>query len=523
VNKAQLLWHEYKYFPYERELARREAQTMLGAGVEESEIGLVVPLRSGHAQHAARLTYFKGIRTGLNLIVPDQARLEASVGTNGSAWRPETEPMPKLRRQSTRYSAHGLHEYRGKFNPQVVRAVGNLLGLDTGCWILDPFCGSGTTLLEAAHIGWNCGGLDVNPLGVLIANTKVTAFKTSPRVLSDESERLIGELEKGCHKQAINWKTQLPNTEYLVNWFTEPVLAQLAFVLDRIERVKVNKLQAVFRVVLSDLCRAVSLQDPGDLRIRRRKNPEANYAVIPAYADSLRSKVSSIIRAREQVSLKDAKQKALLIDSRSSKGVQRLLAECGRAAFDAAITSPPYATALPYIDTQRLSLCLLGLIDAGQIRGTERALIGNREISDAERVQIEAAVEVNAAKLPLEVSAFCKMLLKMADHQEHGFRKRNVPALVYKYFWQMSEMFETVRKVVRIGGKYALLVGANRTTLRGEEMLINTPQLLASVAASRGWSVDEMLSFETYHRYAVHQKNSIRGEVLVILRNGNPC
>ena len=111
----------------------------------------------------------------------------------------------------------------------------------------------------------------------------------------------------------------------------------------------------------------------------------------------------------------------------------------------------------------------------------------------------------------------------MADHQEHGFRKRNVPALVYKYFWQMSEMFEAVRKVMRKGGKYALLVGANRTTLRGEEILINTPQLLASVAASRGWSVDEMLSFETYHRYAVHQKNSIRGEVLVILRNGNPC
>lgn len=519
MNTTQLLWHDYRYFPYERELARREVQTLLGAKLEETEHGLEVPLKEEHAEQVTRLTYFKGVQAGTRLIVPEQARLESSINSNGNSWHPEVEPMPSLRRQSTRYSAHGLHEYRGKFNPQVVRAIGNLLGLDADSVIFDPFCGSGTTLLEAAHIGWDCGGLDINPLGVLIANTKVTAFKTSPKVLEDESERLIDELEKGSYKHSVNWKQQLLNTGYLVNWFTEPVLEQLAFVLKIIERVKVKKLQDFFRVILSDMCRSVSLQDPGDLRIRRRKDPEANYPVIPPYVDSIRSKVSLIIRAREQVSPKEAKQKALLADSRSSKSVQRLLAECGREAFDAAITSPPYATALPYIDTQRLSLCLLGLIDSNQIRGTERSLIGNREISDVERTQAEAALKANAGRLPQDVSAFCKELLKLADHGDHGFRKRNVPALVYKYFWQMAEMFEAVRSGVRRGGNYVLLVGSNRTTLKGEEILINTPQLLASVAASRGWTLDETLNFETYHRYDVHQKNSIRGEVLLILRN----
>lgn len=522
MNKTELLWHDYRYFPYERELARREVKTLLGAGAEETEYGLTMPLESEHSEQVRRLTYFKGININEKLIVPEQARLEASINSNGNSWRPEVEPMPALRRQSTRYSAHGLHEYRGKFNPQVVRAIGNLLDLGDKSAILDPFCGSGTTLLESAHIGWNCGGLDINPLGILIANTKVLAFKTSPKLLSDESQRLIEELEKGGHSRSVNWRQQLPNTDYLASWFTEPVLEQLAFVLDRIERVKVKKLQDFFRVILSDMCRSVSLQDPGDLRIRRRKDPESNYAVVPPYVDSVRSKVSLIIRAREQVALKDAKQRALLADSRSSKSIQKLLAECGREEFDAALTSPPYATALPYIDTQRLSLCLLGLINSGQIRGTERSLIGNREISDAERTQTEANLKANVGRLPQDVAGFCTRLLALADHQEHGFRKRNVPALAYKYFWQMAEMFEAVGRGVRRDGKYALLVGSNRTTLKGEEVLIDTPRLLASVASSRGWTLEETLTFETYHRYDVHQKNSIRGEVLLILRNEKP-
>jgi site-specific DNA-methyltransferase (cytosine-N4-specific) len=53
------------------------------------------------------------------------------------------------RRQRTRYSVNGLHEYKGKFNPQIVHSIINVLGVDyDSSRILDPFCGSGTTLLE---------------------------------------------------------------------------------------------------------------------------------------------------------------------------------------------------------------------------------------------------------------------------------------------------------------------------------------------------------------------------------------
>src|SRR5262245_11279186 len=177
----RLLWHDYRYFPYERMLAEREARQLFGVEPEKVDGGLLVDSRRAVGD---RLTYVKAVQNGESMVVPDQANLEAS--GNGSAWG----PVPSLRRQSTRYSAHGLHEYRGKFNPQVVRAIGNLLGLEPGDRVLDPFCGSGTTLLEAAHIGWNAVGVDLNPLGVLIANAKLAAFNASPATLSREADAL---------------------------------------------------------------------------------------------------------------------------------------------------------------------------------------------------------------------------------------------------------------------------------------------------------------------------------------------
>jgi len=106
----------------------------------------------------------------------------------------------------------------------------------------------------------------------------------------------------------------------------------------------------------------------------------------------------------------------------------------------------------------------------------------------------------------------------MSRGKGHGFRKRNVPALVFKYLSDMSRMFASVAELVRRGGRYALLVGRNRTNLHGQELLIDTPRLLTSVAESRGWKVDELIELDTYQRFDVHQGNSIRQESLLVLQ-----
>jgi SAM-dependent methyltransferase len=514
----RLIWHDYKYFPYERVLAEREARLVFGVKPEEANDGLLLKTKRNVGAEAARLTYFKAVQNGGAFVVPDQAKLEASGNSNGAGWDAAAQTIPSLRRQSTRYSAHGLHEYRGKFNPQVVRAIGNLFGLEPGAWMFDPFCGSGTTLLEAAHIGWNALGIDINPLGVLIADAKLAAFNASPATLQRECDALARRLDPV--PDGSDWREHLPDPEYLAVWFPEKVLRKLRAILAAIGKVKPVALQDVFRVILSDVCRDVSLQDPGDLRIRRRKEPADDYPAVEAFLESMRTKVASVVRARKHVQPKEGiTQLAVHGDSRNAdRAVRVLLENRGQQAFDAAITSPPYATAMPYIDTQRLSLSLLGLMGSRELRRGEKTLIGNREIQDKERGQLEGQIRANAAKLPDDAVAFCRRLLELANHKSHGFRRLNVPALVYKYLTEMGCMFASVLNVMQPKGRYALLVGRNSTELRGEEILIDTPQLLADVAASRGWTVEETLSFETYHRFDVHQSNSIREEVLLILR-----
>jgi site-specific DNA-methyltransferase (cytosine-N4-specific) len=163
-------------------------------------------------------------------------------------------------------------------------------------------------------------------------------------------------------------------------------------------------------------------------------------------------------------------------------------------------------------------LALLGLLGSRELRRGEKRLIGNREIQNKERRELEKQLRANTMQLPDTVITFCRRLLELADDDTHGFRRRNVPALLYKYLTDMAYMFSSVGRIIRSKGRYALLIGRNSTNLRGEEVLIDTPQLLAEVATSRGWQVEEAIPFETYHRFEGHQQNSIREEVRLILR-----
>ena len=70
---------------------------------------------------------------------------------------------------------HGFHKYPAKFIPQIPKwAIGKYINGNEGRTILDPFCGSGTTLVEGLLANHNVIGIDIDPLSSLISKTKVT-------------------------------------------------------------------------------------------------------------------------------------------------------------------------------------------------------------------------------------------------------------------------------------------------------------------------------------------------------------
>src|SRR5262245_30363376 len=104
-----LTWHGYKYYPYERELALREIQSLLQPDrVQVTHDGVHVHAPKTPDQ-ADRLAYFSGVAHVAPATVPTKQALFERVNGSGP------------NRQSTRYSVHGLHDYKGKFNPQVVK------------------------------------------------------------------------------------------------------------------------------------------------------------------------------------------------------------------------------------------------------------------------------------------------------------------------------------------------------------------------------------------------------------------
>lgn len=531
--KLNFDWHPYRYFQYERALAQRELKALFGHEALQYSGGLSIETSENWNELASRTTYFRQVvADNTDYVIPLQALLEASSNGGAKETLPGIHIAPSLRTQSTRYSAHGLHEYRGKFNPQIVRAIGNLINLEPGNWILDPFAGSGTTLLEGFHMGWNVVGIDINPLSIEIANAKIAAMNISPSELINQSRNIEQRLSKRIAKFTFDiaftdierqeiagnsWWNHLPNLDYLRSWFTESVLSQVALILTEIEQIADANIRLIFRVILSSILREVSLQNPADLRIRRRKSPAENMPAIPLFIETLNAQCSSILKARRVLNDRPSTQKALLGDIRKASELIRNI-DPKTPHFDAAITSPPYVSALPYIDTQRLSLAVLGLINSSEIRTTERLLIGSRELTNRERQQIEHNIMENHDDLPDECIDVCKQLLAAVDGKQDGFRRQNMPALTYQYLRDMSSAFGQINLVLRKGAAFILVVGPNKTRLGGADFIINTPQLLKSLGMKTGFTIEESIELDTYQRYDVHQSNSIRSEVMLILR-----
>ena len=79
-------------------------------------------------------------------------------------------------KKTTLSLSHDLHIYKAKFFPRMVRALLNIFGAAAGARIVDPYCGSGTALLEAALLGYDSTGVDIDPICQMIARTKVAPF-----------------------------------------------------------------------------------------------------------------------------------------------------------------------------------------------------------------------------------------------------------------------------------------------------------------------------------------------------------
>ncbi|MCC6011831.1 hypothetical protein LM594_02475 [Candidatus Caldipriscus sp.] len=211
------------------------------------------------------------------------------------------------------YLTHWIYPYKGKFHPQMIRALLNIIGLKSGDIVLDPFIGSGTTAIEAQLLGINCIGIDISPLCVLQSKVKTESIY--------------------AFKEIVNMKAEiLKHTK--INLFNDKTIDS---VIDEIEDEKVKNFFLMAKLVaISD-------------NARRRKD------ITKSFVRNLELMIASVkdyIEIVEQLNLKLGK-----VDIR--EGDARAL-DLGNESVDGIITSPPYSIALDYVQNDAHALKSLG-------------------------------------------------------------------------------------------------------------------------------------------------------------------
>ena len=125
---------------------------------------------------------------------------------------------------------HGFHKYPAKFIPHIPKwAILKYLNGNKDKNILDPFCGSGTTLVEGILAGYNTIGIDIDPLSAMISKVKTT--RLDEKELKFISEWLVKELKtkkKGIFK---------PDCETIEHWFTKDAISKLSIIITLINQI----------------------------------------------------------------------------------------------------------------------------------------------------------------------------------------------------------------------------------------------------------------------------------------------
>ena len=352
---------------------------------------------------------------------------------------------------------HLIHPYPAKLLVHIpFFFLANDLLSEPGDIVLDPFCGSGTVLLEARLASRRGYGVDANPLARLIARVKTTPLDTSvlKRALTSIMKRFPREPSRAG-----------PDVVNLAHWFYPCTARQLQCLQESIEDIRPPAVRDFFLVCLSVCVRKVSLADPrlsvpvrlrfgqypashplnqksdAHLRALRRARVYEIFAQITsaniarmarftahsAFDDSVDIVCSDARHLIHEYSLDDRRDKPLPNDS-----VQLI------------ITSPPYPGAQKYIRSCSLSLGWLRLCTTVDLRACKARIIGREEFTKAEYQRIP----------PTNIPEADKLLVSI--------RKRSPvrAAIATTYLIEMRIAIREMCRVLKSGG-HIVLIAAN--------------------------------------------------------------
>jgi hypothetical protein len=292
---------------------------------------------------------------------PSSVTPGTSLGQLNLNWRERDLPE----RERTKH-VHRLHPYLGKFIPQLVEVFLRKY-FRPGQTVLDPFAGSGTTLVQANELGVNAVGYDISAFNVLLARAKTKRYdlKAVRREILDILDQTRQATQSSARQLSL-WdvsrqqETTASDNGYLHQWFAPPALRELLAYRDLIQNYED---QDILKVILSRSARSARLTTHFDLDFPKAPQTEPYWCykhsrmcepTTTAYQFLKRYSVDTIRRLEE-------------FAAHRTNATVTVYHEDSRTAdippVDGVVTSPPYVGLIDYHEQHRYAYELLGLHD----------------------------------------------------------------------------------------------------------------------------------------------------------------
>ena len=156
----------------------------------------------------------------------------------------------------TKTETHSFHPYPAMMIPQVARRLLKTFG-KRGDVVLDPFCGSGTVLVEAKMMGMPAWGIDMNPLALLLTRVKTTPIDAA--LLQRHALRLLDAYQEDCRRIEADPDIALvPDFFNIAYWFKPEVSRHLSVLKGRIGAIQNPNVREFFLGAFSETVREVS-------------------------------------------------------------------------------------------------------------------------------------------------------------------------------------------------------------------------------------------------------------------------
>ena len=359
--------------------------------------------------------------------------------------------------QNKKLPIYRWYHFNHSFSRDLVWYLIDKFELNSQSTILDPFCGSGTTLLAARQKGISAMGIDILPLSVFISNAKLQNYDIK------KIEHKAKELDKLFNNNA-NYVVSIPEIPILRKAFGEKTLFNIFAIKNWIQRIKNEKLRYFFLTTLLSVVEkmAYAKKDGGFLRL----TPDKEIADIK---NAIFTKVNEMLTDIDHRNIQNG------VDSNAFLGDARKIC-FPEESFDAVITSPPYLNRHDYTRVYILELAVGFLKSEKEIKELRYKTL--RSHVEAKRIFANG----NYIEPPTLKDIIDKL-------KEKTLPNKQVIPMIAGYFEDMYLVLKEVARVTKRGGFVAFVIG----DVRYGGILIPVSEILVEIGNSLGLVYQETI------------------------------